>query len=83
MRVISKVQNLGGAKQARTFYLDHKRTQIDGEREIRLYHVSVWEESPLFSPKENVALFWTEHVTKLSLGARMKCVQYIVSIITH
>ncbi|MGE3261951.1 MAG: carboxymuconolactone decarboxylase family protein [Bacteriovoracia bacterium] len=43
-----------------------KEAKIDGERELRLYHVAVWEESPLFSEKEKAALLWTEHVTKLS-----------------
>ena len=46
-----------------------KQAKIDGERELRLYHLSVWEESPLFSAKEKAALMWTEQVTKLSHGA--------------
>jgi AhpD family alkylhydroperoxidase len=49
--------------------MHHKEAKIDGEREIRLYHLTVWEESPLFTPKEKAALLWTEHVTKLSEGA--------------
>ncbi|WP_413288299.1 carboxymuconolactone decarboxylase family protein [Bdellovibrio sp. HCB337] len=43
-----------------------KEAKIDDERELRLYHVAVWEESPLFSPKEKAALKWTEALTKLS-----------------
>jgi AhpD family alkylhydroperoxidase len=43
-----------------------KEAKIDGERELRLYHISAWEESPLFSPAEKAALLWTEAVTKLN-----------------
>jgi len=43
-----------------------KEARIHGERELRLYHVSVWRESPLFSDKERAVLEWTEAVTKLS-----------------
>lgn len=43
-----------------------KEAKIDGERELRLYHLSAWEESPLFSPAEKAALLWTEAVTTLN-----------------
>ena len=43
-----------------------KEARIHGERELRLYHVPIWRESPLFSEKERAALEWTEAVTKLS-----------------
>lgn len=43
-----------------------KEAKIDGEKEIRLYHLSAWEESPLFSASEKAALMWTEAVTKLN-----------------
>ncbi|MEZ2346301.1 carboxymuconolactone decarboxylase family protein [Terriglobus sp. RCC_193] len=42
-----------------------KQAKIAGERELRLYHVSIWRESNLFTPKERAALEWTEAVTKL------------------
>ena len=42
-----------------------KQAKIAGERELRLYHVSIWRESTLFTPKERAALEWTEAVTKL------------------
>ena len=42
-----------------------KEAKIHGERELRLYHVAIWRESPLFSEKERAALEWTEAVTKL------------------
>jgi AhpD family alkylhydroperoxidase len=42
-----------------------KEAKIHGERELRLYHVAIWRESPLFSEKEKAALEWTEAVTKL------------------
>src|ERR1051326_8463856 len=43
-----------------------KEAKIHGERELRLHHVAIWRESPLFSSKERAALEWTEAVTKLS-----------------
>jgi AhpD family alkylhydroperoxidase len=43
-----------------------KEAKIHGERELRLYHVSIWEESPLFTDKERAALQWTEALTKLT-----------------
>jgi AhpD family alkylhydroperoxidase len=45
-----------------------KEARIHGERELRLYHIPVWRESPLFSDKERAALEWTEAVTKISEG---------------
>lgn len=42
-----------------------KEAKIHGERELRLYHVAVWRESPLFNDRERAALEWTELVTKL------------------
>ena len=43
-----------------------KEARIHGERELRLHHVVVWRESPLFSPRERAALEWTEALTQLS-----------------
>jgi len=43
-----------------------KEAKIHGERELRIYHVPVWRESPLFSDAEKAALEWTEAVTRLS-----------------
>jgi AhpD family alkylhydroperoxidase len=43
-----------------------KEAKIHGERELRVHHVAIWRESPLFSEKEKAALEWTETVTKLS-----------------
>ncbi|MFC3124076.1 carboxymuconolactone decarboxylase family protein [Pseudoroseomonas globiformis] len=43
-----------------------KEAKIQGERELRVHHVSVWPESPLFSPRERAALAWAEALTKLS-----------------
>ncbi len=42
-----------------------KEAKIHGERELRLHHVSIWRESPLFSPRERAALAWTEVLTRL------------------
>ncbi|MGH6912017.1 MAG: carboxymuconolactone decarboxylase family protein, partial [Phenylobacterium sp.] len=43
-----------------------KEAKIHGERELRLYHTSIWRESPLFSARERAALEWTEALTQLS-----------------
>ncbi|WP_436371754.1 carboxymuconolactone decarboxylase family protein [Cytobacillus sp. BC1816] len=42
-----------------------KEAKIHGERELRLYHIPIWRESTLFSPRERAALEWTEILTKL------------------
>ena len=42
-----------------------KEAKLHGERELRLYHLPIWRESPLFSPREKAALAWTETVTVL------------------
>ena len=42
-----------------------KEAKIDGERDLRLYHLPVWRESPLFTSKEKAALEWTELLTRL------------------
>jgi len=43
-----------------------KEAKIHGEKELRIYHIPVWRESPLFSETERAVLEWTEAVTKLS-----------------
>ena len=42
-----------------------KEAKIGGERELRLHHVAIWRESPLFDERERAALEWTEAVTRL------------------
>jgi AhpD family alkylhydroperoxidase len=42
-----------------------KQARIHGERELRLHHVAIWRESPLFTPKERAALAWTEALTRI------------------
>src|ERR1051325_11388336 len=50
-----------------TFCLDMhvKEATLHGERALRLYHVTAWRESTLFSPRERAALAWTEALTEL------------------
>ncbi|MFL5814107.1 MAG: carboxymuconolactone decarboxylase family protein [Bdellovibrionia bacterium] len=43
-----------------------KEARIHGERDLRVHHVAIWRESPLFTEKERAALEWTEAVTRLS-----------------
>lgn len=45
-----------------------KEAKIAGERELRIYHVAVWEESPLFNDKEKLAFEWTKAVTLINRG---------------
>lgn len=40
-----------------------KEAKIHGERELRLYHLSFWRESTLFSEREKAALAWAEKLT--------------------
>ena len=42
-----------------------KEATIHGERALRMHHVAVWRESPLFSARERAALAWTEVLTQL------------------
>jgi len=42
-----------------------KEAKLHGERELRLYHLAIWRESPLFSARERAALAWTEVLTHL------------------
>ena len=42
-----------------------KQARIHGERELRVHHVAIWRESPLFSPRERAALAWTEALTRI------------------
>jgi AhpD family alkylhydroperoxidase len=42
-----------------------KQAKMHGERELRLHHVAIWRESPLFTPKERAALAWTELLTRI------------------
>ena len=42
-----------------------KEAIIAGEKEIRLFHVAVWRESPLFSKRERAMFAWVETVTQL------------------
>jgi len=43
-----------------------KQAKLHGERELRLYHVAIWRESPLFTPKEKAALALTEALTQIA-----------------
>ena len=43
-----------------------KDARFAGETEQRLYAVSVWRDTPFFTPRERAALAWAEAVTELS-----------------
>lgn len=42
-----------------------KQAVIGGERPLRLHHIAIWRESPLFSARERAALLWTESLTRI------------------
>ncbi|MGH7442345.1 MAG: carboxymuconolactone decarboxylase family protein [bacterium] len=42
-----------------------KEAKLHGERELRIYHLSVWRESTLFNGRERSALAWAEALTRL------------------
>jgi AhpD family alkylhydroperoxidase len=42
-----------------------KEATIHGERPLRLHHLAIWRESPLFTPAERAALALTESLTRL------------------
>ena len=42
-----------------------KQAVIAGETTLRLHHVAIWRESPLFSARERAALLWTETLTRI------------------
>jgi len=44
-------------------HMHTKEARQRGEREERLYLLSAWRESPLYSERERAALAWTEAVT--------------------
>ncbi|WP_420130149.1 carboxymuconolactone decarboxylase family protein, partial [Longimicrobium sp.] len=44
-----------------------KEAKIAGERELRLYHLAAWRESPLFSAREKAALAFTEALTQIGV----------------
>jgi AhpD family alkylhydroperoxidase len=43
-----------------------REARAAGESEERLYLLSAWRESPLYSPRERAALGWTEALTLLA-----------------
>jgi AhpD family alkylhydroperoxidase len=43
-----------------------KALRKDGESEQRLYLLSGWRESPLYSPRERAALAWTDALTLIA-----------------
>lgn len=51
-----------------SFCLDmhSKQAKLHGERELRLYHLAAWRESPLFDARKRAALARTEALTRLA-----------------
>lgn len=61
-----------------------KQAKIKGERELRIYHVAIWRESPLFSAKEKAALALTEALTQIdSEGVDDELYQHVLEHFTE
>ncbi len=45
-----------------------KMAKKDGEKELRLYHLTAWRNSELFNQTEKAALEWAEAVTNMNLN---------------
>jgi len=43
-----------------------KEATMRGERPLRLHHIAIWRESPLFDARERAVLLWTETLTELT-----------------
>ncbi|WP_417784224.1 carboxymuconolactone decarboxylase family protein [Terasakiella pusilla] len=43
-----------------------KMARAEGESELRLHHLALWHDSPLFSQREKAAFKWAEAVTLLT-----------------
>ena len=68
--ILSLVEIRASQLNGCSFCLDMhvKQAKLHGERELRLYHIAAWHESPLFEPRERAALAWTEALTRLPEG---------------
>ncbi|VUD62682.1 hypothetical protein TDB9533_03090 [Thalassocella blandensis] len=42
-----------------------KEAKLEGVDGLKIHHVAIWRESPLFDEKEKLALLWTETLTSL------------------
>jgi AhpD family alkylhydroperoxidase len=47
-------------------HMHTRHARATGETEERLYLLSAWQESPLYTPRERAALAWTEALTLLA-----------------
>jgi AhpD family alkylhydroperoxidase len=61
--VLTRVSQLNGCAFCVDMHV--KEAKLHGERELRLYHLPIWRESPLFSAKERAGLAWAEALTRL------------------
>lgn len=64
MLVKTRASQLNGCALCLHMHTTHARAQ--GETEERLFLLSAWRESPLFTPRERAALAWTESLTLLA-----------------
>lgn len=62
--VKTRASQINGCAFCIHMHTTHARAS--GESEERLYLLSAWRESPLFTPRERAALAWTEALTLLA-----------------
>jgi AhpD family alkylhydroperoxidase len=65
--VKTRASQLNGC--ARCLHMHTREARQAGESEERLYLLSAWRESPLYSDRERAALAWTEALTRLEGSA--------------
>ena len=67
MKLLELVRTRVSQKNGCAYCVDmhHKLLKKEGETEVRLASICVWEEAPYFTPKERVVLKYTDVVTKL------------------
>ena len=62
--VLVRASQINGC--ANCLYMHTQEARQAGESEARLYVLSAWRESPLFTDREQAALAWTEALTEVA-----------------
>ncbi len=70
MKLLELIRTRVSQKNGCAYCVDmhHKLLKKEGETELRLASICVWEESPYFTPKERAVLKYSDVVTKLERG---------------
>lgn len=62
--VLTRASQINGC--AYCIHMHTRDARAHGETETRLYLLSAWRESPLYTPRERAALAWTEALTRVA-----------------